>query len=308
MANPRIEEVEDDDDFADDPEEMDVDDLDAFDFARPKGNLEPAMDPSASQINPADIQAMLQQQSQSQPQGQNQWSAQQAANIQTNPTADQQRQAQEQSKSYQCIYPVYFDSTRSKAEGRRVKKEDAVANPLAREIVDALSTIAQQKGVPLKIVFEPHKTHPKDWANPGRVRVLVKREGKAISNKIANKHYLYTLISSYLRAHPTTAQTPNKYRMQGMPPSKDGAPPSAPAIPRGFKIGKILPLHSPALSGGGVSDNFLKDMMGEMGGQLPPGMEGMAGMLGGMGGGGGGGGGPSGSGGQQKKVKDKKKK
>lgn len=28
----------------------------------------------------------------------------------------------------------------------------------------------------------------------------------------------------------------------------------------------ILPLHSPALSGGGVSENFLKDMMAEMGG------------------------------------------
>ena len=199
MANPRIEEIEDDDDFADDPEEMDVDDLDAFDFARPKGTLEPAMDPSASQLNPADLQAMFQQQTQSQPQGQNKWSQQQAANMQTNPTADQQRQAQEQSKTYQCIYPVYFDSSRSKAEGRRVKKEDAVANPLAREIVDALSSIAQQKGVPLKIVFEPHKTHPKDWANPGRVRVLVKREGKAISSKIANSTLYQLMRGDYSR-------------------------------------------------------------------------------------------------------------
>ena len=86
-----------------------------------------------------------------------------------------------------------------------------------------------------------------------------------------------------------------KYRFGGMPPQKE--PPPPPAIPRGFKIGSILPLHSPALSGGGVSDNFLKDMMSEMGGQLPPGMEGM------LGGGAGGSGG-----GQQKKVKDKKKK
>lgn len=83
---------------------------------------------------------------------------------------------------------------------------------------------------------------------------------------------------------------------------KDGKAP-VPAIPRGFKMGSILPLHSPALSGGGVSDNFLKDMMGEMGGQMPPGMEGMAQMLGGGAGGGGGGGG-----GAPKKVKEKKKK
>ena len=63
--------------------------------------------------------------------------------------------------------------------------------------------------------------------------------------------------------------------------------PPPPAVPRGFHIGTILPLHSPALSGGGVSDNFLKDMMAEMGGQLPPGMEGMANLAGAGGGGGG---------------------
>lgn len=69
-----------------------------------------------------------------------------------------------------------------------------------------------------------------------------------------------------------------------------------PAIPRGFQIGNILPLHSPALSGGGVWENFIKDMMAEMGGQLPPGMGSMAGL-----------GGDSGSA-LPKNVKDKKKK
>lgn len=41
-------------------------------------------------------------------------------------------------------------------------------------------------------------------------------------------------------------------------------------------MGSILPYYSPAMTGGGVSDNFFGDMMKEMGGQLPPGMEGMA--------------------------------
>lgn len=40
-------------------------------------------------------------------------------------------------------------------------------------------------------------------------------------------------------------------------------------------MGSILPYFSPAMSGGGVSENFFKDMMEEMGGKLPPGMEGM---------------------------------
>ena len=42
-------------------------------------------------------------------------------------------------------------------------------NPLAREIVDAC------QGLGLDTVFEPGKTHPKDWANPGRVRVGLRR-------------------------------------------------------------------------------------------------------------------------------------
>lgn len=74
----------------------------------------------------------------------------------------------ERHKSYACIYPVYFDASRTKAEGRRVGFEKSVKNPLAREIVDA----CQQLG--LDTVFEPGKMHPKDWANPGRVRVDIK--------------------------------------------------------------------------------------------------------------------------------------
>ena len=69
----------------------------------------------------------------------------------------------------------------------------------------------------------------------------------------------------------------------------------APAIPRGFKMGTILPLHSPAMSGGGVSDNFFKDMMSEMqagGGEMPEGMANMANMMAAAGGNNAGGGGP----------------
>lgn len=99
-------------------------------------------------------------------------------------------------------------------------------------------------------------------------------------------------------------------RLQGMPMPKDKIPP--PAIPRGFKMGSILPLHSPALSGGGVNDNFLKDMMEQMGAGGGGGLAGMPGMadmagLAGMAGGGGGGGSGAGNA-QQKKVKVIRKK
>jgi signal recognition particle subunit SRP19 len=84
-------------------------------------------------------------------------------------------------KHFQCLYPVYFDKTRSRAEGRKVGAQLAVENPLAREIADAAQMLGLQVGL------EPEKLHPKDWANPGRVRVLLKNEdGKSMNPKIKN--------------------------------------------------------------------------------------------------------------------------
>ena len=74
-------------------------------------------------------------------------------------------------KSYQCLYPIYFDANKTRQQGRRVGIESAVANPLAREIVDAVQSLG------LRTVFEPGKMHPKDWSNPGRVRVGLKDAG-----------------------------------------------------------------------------------------------------------------------------------
>ncbi|KAL4977394.1 signal recognition particle, SRP19 subunit [Aspergillus desertorum] len=202
-------------------------------------------------------------------------------------------------KSYQCLYPVYFDKTRTRAEGRKVGAELAVENPLARDIVDAVQMLG------LRVGFEPEKIHPKDWANPGRVRVQLKNEnGEPINSQIKNKHHLYILVAQYLKAHPTTDQSPYRLRIRGLPmPEKL---PDAPPAPRGWKIGKILPIHSAAYSGGGVSDNPLKDAMAELQNMqgmpaMPqiPGMGNLAGMMGA--------GEPSG-GSEKKKKKDKKKK
>ncbi|KAJ5378459.1 Signal recognition particle SEC65 subunit [Penicillium cosmopolitanum] len=205
-------------------------------------------------------------------------------------------------KHFQCLYPIYFDKTRSRTDGRKVGSELAVENPLARDIVDAVQMLGLQAGL------EPEKLHPKDWANPGRVRVLLKNEdGKSMNSKIKNKHHLYILVAQYLQAHPTDEKSPYRLRIRGLPmPEKL---PEAPPAPRGWKIGKILPIHSPAYSGGGVSDNPFKEAMAEMQNmqgmpgmpQMPqiPGMPGMGmpGMPGGEG---------SGAG-TEKKKKDKKK-
>jgi signal recognition particle subunit SRP19 len=223
--NPRIEEVSESDS---DPSEMDVEEFNSLIEAR---NI-PASGPALSPM-PAHL---LQPQSPS---------------IKTSTD-------RESSKHYQCIYPIYFDKARKRAEGRRVGQELAVENPLAREMADAAANLG------LRTVFEPDKTHPKNWENPGRVRVLLKQDGKLMDVTIKNKHHLYVHIAKYLQANPTQKTTPFRLPIAGVPMPKEMP---EPAIPKGWKMSKILPLHSPALTGGGVSDDIFQDMMAQMQGE-----------------------------------------
>ena len=142
----RIEELSDSDDSSNPPED-DIDDalIRPSDIPSPN-SLQP---PRAQQIQP-----------------------QQTRPINSNPPPEY--------KNYQCVYPLYFDAKRTRAQGRRVSAELAVQNPLAREVVDAVQLLG------LKTVFEPGKMHPKDWANPGRVRVLVKEDGKPRNPRVKN--------------------------------------------------------------------------------------------------------------------------
>lgn len=213
---------------------------------------------------------------------------------------------------YQVLYPVYFDASRSRAEGRRVSKSQAVPNPLAVEIAAACQKLR------LNPVLEPTKLHPKDWGNPGRVRVLIKAPTKkgaagpvAVppgAGAVNNKHHLYTLVAQHLLQNPTTENSQSlRWRLpghQGGLAAPDPAKPwPRPAVPRGWKIGELVPYWSPAVTGGGVSENLFKDMMKEMqgaGGGGAGGMPDMASLLAGAAGGAGGGGGEGG------KKKDKK--
>ena len=99
-------------------------------------------------------------------------------------------------RNFQCLYPIYFDKARSRAGGRRVGKHLAVENPLARDIVDAVQLLGLRAG------FEPEKLHPKDWANPGRVRVLLKGpDGNPVNERVKNSMILH-LIFLFPRRHP----------------------------------------------------------------------------------------------------------
>ncbi|KAI1412391.1 signal recognition particle, SRP19 subunit [Hypoxylon sp. FL1857] len=296
MSHPRIEEVSDSD--LSDPSEGDIDDFVESDILRQKA---PASAPPSSSRAP-------QPSSSSGPRMVHPSAAPQAQQIQASDIKD-----------YQMLYPVYFDLTRSRAEGRRVPKSLAVKNPLAREIAAACANLR------LSPVFEAHRIHPKDWANPGRVRVKLSKSPNTKSStqnqtpyaaQVKNKHHLYILVAKHLQAHPTTDQSDalRRIRVPGLHAPGDDEPWPRPAVPRGWKIGDLLPAYSAAMTGGGVSENAFKDMMREMQGGGGGGGGGGADMmsmlgqgLGGLGGpggpGAGAGAGPSEGGGGGKKGK-----
>ncbi|KAI1750575.1 signal recognition particle, SRP19 subunit [Xylaria castorea] len=317
MSHPRIEEVSDSDDDVSDPSEGDIDDFQDSDILRAVPT-KPTPSQSQARASPSPQQQQQQQQQQH-----------------TEQQAPQPGLQPADIKDYQMLYPVYFDAARTRAQGRRVSASLAVKNPLAREIANACAALR------LSPVFEAHRTHPKDWANPGRVRVALK-EARARNHPVKNKHHLYVVVAKYLREHPVADDSPAlRQGLRGMGLGgglggagdlyADGKPWPRPAVPKGWKLGDLLPAYSAAMTGGGVSENAFKDMMREMqnqgggapgggggGGGMPgmgmPGMNAdMMSMLQGMGmgggGGGGGGGGPAigGSEGGGKKGKKGKK-
>ena len=105
----------------------------------------------------------------------------------------------EEIKGWHCLYPLYFDSKKTRAEGRRVGSEMAVENPLAREICDAIRPLG------LRLAFEAGKMHPRDWSNPGRVRVRLMENGRPMSRDIRNSKTSRLAESDELAKHLSRA-------------------------------------------------------------------------------------------------------
>lgn len=325
MSHARIEEVSDSDDGgASDPSEGDIEEFDESNILVRRDGPKP----SSGSTRPAASGGSRQQPLSSSTSGRQQAPFYELSDLDEHSTTLPVRPGgsggiEPSSYShYAMLYPVYFDATRSRAEGRRVPKSLAVVNPLARTITDACTQLR------LMTVFEPAKAHPRDWGNPGRVRVQLRlSEAEEAARKkagvkgpfvpghvpgetgVKNKHHLYLLVARYLVAHPTKEHDAAlRMRVPGVPLPDPSKPWPRPAVPRGWKIGELLPAWSPALTGGGVSENLFKDMMNEMQGKAGPGTAGadiMSGMLESLQGGGSSAGGADESGGGKKK-KDKK--
>lgn len=76
-------------------------------------------------------------------------------------------------KDWAAIYPIYLDAKRHYKKGcRRVPYERAVLYPNSLHIANAAHSLG------LEFVHQPHRTHPQDWENPGRVKVRLFDENK----------------------------------------------------------------------------------------------------------------------------------
>ncbi|KAL6454727.1 SEC65 Signal recognition particle SEC65 subunit [Candida maltosa Xu316] len=153
--------------------------------------------------------------------------------------------SEEEKKQYdkfQIIYPCYFDINRSHNQGRRISIDRAVENPLATTISDA----CRKLGLP--VFLELDKSHPQDYGNPGRVKVLFKAvfdNGKLINPKIKNKRLLFNVIADYLADHPTTLDSIGPKSGVPRPPEFESnfTPEEIPKV-KGYKMNTIVPIHS----------------------------------------------------------------
>ncbi|KAG9294879.1 hypothetical protein G9A89_003219 [Geosiphon pyriformis] len=115
-----------------------------------------------------------------------------------------------QYKSWVCLYPAYFDSTKTVQQGRRVIREQAVPNPLAKDLAEAVKELG------LSLLYEPQKTYPRDWQNPGRVRVGLKIREVLADQLIPTRKELIKRVNALMPA----IQAKNK---QEFPPKNSPA-------------------------------------------------------------------------------------
>ncbi|CAO1630878.1 unnamed protein product [Parajaminaea phylloscopi] len=103
--------------------------------------------------------------------------------------------ASAEAKKWITLYPIYFDAKRSNKVGeRRVSWKHASLYPLSSGLVKAAGKLG------LRFVHEPYKTHPRDWENPGRVKVqLFDEEGKATHGSIRNRKQLVVAVAPLLQ-------------------------------------------------------------------------------------------------------------
>ncbi|KAI4293788.1 signal recognition particle, SRP19 subunit [Schizophyllum commune Tattone D] len=127
-------------------------------------------------------------------------------------------------KSWTCIYPIYIDAKRPYGTGqRRIARQKGVWWPLSKDIAEATNRLG------LRTLMEPQKSHPRDWENPGRVRVQWKQDGRPLNPAVQTKKQLLEMISFQIqRSKPDNIPKPPYNTTKAAPePSQPTQQPSA---------------------------------------------------------------------------------
>lgn len=94
------------------------------------------------------------------------------------------------------IYPVYINSKKTLAEGRRIGTSQACENPTCAEIGDCCSHLK------LSYAVELEKAYPRDATERGRVRVQLKKEdGSLVNAAIPSRKALMHKVAELVPKH-----------------------------------------------------------------------------------------------------------
>ncbi|KAH7658040.1 signal recognition particle subunit SRP19 protein [Dioscorea alata] len=121
-------------------------------------------------------------------------------------------------KKWVVLYPVYINSKKTIAEGRRISAAKACENPTCLEIVDCCNYLK------IPSAIELDKAYPRDFMQRGRVRVLLKQEDGSLYNPaIGTRKQLMHQVAELVPKHhgrTTKKQEPAANSTAG--PSKSG--------------------------------------------------------------------------------------
>ncbi|XWS19946.1 hypothetical protein CRYUN_Cryun31cG0059300 [Craigia yunnanensis] len=90
-------------------------------------------------------------------------------------------------KKWVVFYPVYINSKKTVAEGRRISLTKACENPSCVEIAECCSHLK------LANAIEIDKAYPRDFMQRGRVRVQLRKEDGTLYNPdISSSKYIFS--------------------------------------------------------------------------------------------------------------------
>ncbi|CAM0946271.1 unnamed protein product [Alopecurus aequalis] len=99
-------------------------------------------------------------------------------------------------KKWKIIYPVYLNSKKTVAEGRRIAAAKACPDPTCIEIADSCGYLKIPRAIELD------KAYPRDFFQVGRVRVqLTNDDGTPVNPEIRTKKQLMIQIAELVPKH-----------------------------------------------------------------------------------------------------------